>query len=88
MTRFFELFANNIRSILAFLVTLFSFAFLFLLLKYKVPEGNSDVLNVAAGIVLAVLAGVTNYYFGASKDKSDTDKSDSMIEKKAAGINV
>ena len=88
MNRFFELFSVNIRSILAFLVTLFSFGFLFLLLKYKVPEGNETVLNVAAGIVLAVLAGVTSYYFGASKDKSDTDKADSMIEKKEAGINV
>jgi hypothetical protein len=88
MTRFFELLALNIRSILAFIVTVFSFGFLFLLLKYKVPEGNSDVLNVAAGLILAVLAGVTNYYFGASKDKSDVDKSDSMIKKKEAGIDV
>ena len=88
MNRFFELFANNIRSILAFLIVLFSFGFLFLLLRYKVPEGNGDVLNVAAGLILAVLAGVTSYYYGASKDKSDTDKSDSMIDKKNAGIDV
>jgi len=86
MNRFFELFANNIRSILAFLVTVFSFSFLFLLLKYKVPEGNADVLNVAAGLILGVLAGVTSYYFGASKDKSDVDKADSEIEKKEAGV--
>jgi succinate-acetate transporter protein len=88
MNRFFELFAVNIRSILAFLVTVFSFGFLFLLLKYKVPEGNADVLNVAAGLILGVLAGVTSYYFGASKDKSDVDKADSAIEKKKAGIDV
>jgi hypothetical protein len=88
MSRFFELLANNVRSLLAVLICVGGFLFLFMLLMYKVPDGNSDVLNVAAGLVLAVMTTVASYYFGASKDKSDTDKEDSMIEKKEAGINV
>jgi len=88
MARFFELLANNVRSVLAIMICIGGFLFLFMLLMYKVPEGNSDVLNVAAGLVLAVMTTVASYYFGASKDKSDVDKADSMIEKKAAGIDV
>jgi len=88
MNKFFELFVVNIRSILAFMIVVFSFGFLFMLLVYKVPDGNAQVLNVAAGLILAVLAGVASYYYGASKDKSDVDKADSAIEKKKAGIDV
>lgn len=86
MSRFFELFAKNVRSIIAFLVVIFGFSFLFLLLKYKIPDGNETVLNVSTGLVLAALGGVISYYFGSSKDKSDVDKADSEIEKKEAGV--
>lgn len=88
IARFFDLFAKNVRSIIAILIVLGSFSFLFALLRVKVPEGNATVLNVSAGLVLAALAQVCNYFFGSSKDKSDTDKSDSMIEKAKAGIDV
>lgn len=86
MARFFELFATNVRSILAFLIIAGGFAFLFSLLFIKIPAGNESVLNVAAGIVLAVMGAVASYYYGSSKDKSDVDKADSMIEKKEAGV--
>jgi hypothetical protein len=86
MNNFFSLFAKNVRSILAILVNVAGFSFLFCLLIYKIPPGNETILNVAAGIILAVVGGVDNYYFGSSKDKSDVDKSDSEIEKKKAGI--
>lgn len=88
LTRFFELFAKNVRSIIALSVVICCFAFLFLLLTFKIPEGNETILNVAAGLVLAALGSVCSYYFGSSKDKSDVDKADSDIEKKAAGIPV
>lgn len=86
MTKFFELFAKNVRSILAILIVIGGFSFLFCLMLIKVPVGNETILNVAAGLVLAVMSTAASYYFGSSKDKSDVDKADSMIEKKAAGV--
>jgi len=86
MKTFFELFAKNVRSILAILITVGGFAFLFALLVMGIPESNHDAVMLAAGIVLGVVASVSGYYFGSSKDKSDVDKADSEIEKKEAGI--
>lgn len=88
MSKFFDLFAKNVRSIIALSVIWLGFAFLFALLFVGIPKGNETVLNVAAGIVLAVMGAVASYYFGSSKDKSDVDKADSDIEKKQAGIVV
>jgi hypothetical protein len=62
------------RAIIAFLIVLLSFGFLYLIALRSIPVGNKDVLQVAAGIVLGALAFVTGYYFGSSKDKSDQDK--------------
>ena len=86
MSKFFDLFAKNVRSIIALMIVIGGFGFLFTLLFVKIPEGNEAVLNVAAGIVLAVLGAVASYYFGSSKDKSDVDKADSAIEMKKAGV--
>ena len=86
IARFFELFAKNVRSIIALFVVVGGFAFLFCLLAFKVPDGNETVLNVSTGLVLAALSGVIAYYFGSSKDKSDVDKSDALIEQKKAGM--
>lgn len=88
MSKFFELFAKNVRSIIGLFIVLGGFTFLFALLSIKIPDGNATVLNVAAGLVLAAMGAVTSYYFGSSKDKSDVDKSDSDIAKKVAGIEV
>ena len=88
MSKFFELFAKNVRSIIGIFIVVGGFAFLFSLLLIKIPEGNATILNVAAGLVLAAMGAVTSYYFGSSKDKSDVDKADSDIEKKQAGIEV
>jgi drug/metabolite transporter (DMT)-like permease len=86
MSKLFELFSKNVRSVIALFITIGGFAFLFFLLFFRIPAGNETILNVAAGIVLAVLGSVASYYFGSSKDKSDVDKADSEIEKKEAGI--
>jgi succinate-acetate transporter protein len=74
---------RNARSIIAFQVVTFSFAFLFVLLmkSKEIPANNATTLNVAAGVVLGVVATVCAYYFGSSKDKSDADKADMANEK-------
>lgn len=63
-----------VRPILALIVVILSFGFLFYLCVYPVPEQNKDIIQIAAGIDLGVLASVVAYYFGSSKDKSDQDQ--------------
>jgi len=86
MKDFFEVFAKNIRSVLAFIIILLGFGFLFLIVYKGIPTENKDSVMLSSGIVLGVVVSVAAYYFGSSKDKSDVDKSDSDIEKKEAGI--
>lgn len=62
------------RSLIAFFIVILSFGFLFALIYKNVPPDNKDILQISAGLVLGVLATVTAYYFGSSKDKSDQDK--------------
>lgn len=69
---------SNIRSIIALLVVILSFVFLFLLLKTTIPAGNKDILQIAAGIILGSMAGVIGYYFGSSKNESDKAKTDQI----------
>lgn len=70
MDKFFK----NMRGIIALSVVFLAFAFLFLLAVLAVPAQNKDVLVLSAGSVLTMLSGITGYYFGSSKDKSDQDK--------------
>lgn len=86
MTKFFELFAKNVRSLIAISVIYLGFGFLFCLLFVPIPVENKDSVMLSAGLVLGVVVSVAAYYFGSSKDKSDVDKADSEIEKKAAGV--
>lgn len=76
MIKFFDAIGKAARTILAFLITLMSFGFLYFLLYKKIPAENKDIVQITAGIVLGVLATVVSYYFGSSKDKSDQDKAD------------
>jgi len=73
-----ELFAKYTRSIIAFLIVVLSFGFLYLIALRNIPTGNKDILQIAAGLVLGVLATVAAYYFGSSKDKSDQDKANNL----------
>lgn len=75
MSKFFDAIGKAARSIIAFGVVLMSFGFLYFLLYKEIPAENKDVLQIACGIVLGVLATVISYYFGSSKDKSDQEKS-------------
>jgi len=86
MKSFFELFAKNVRSILAIAIIILGFGFLYALLFVAIPVSNKDAVMLCSGIVLGVVVSVAAYYFGSSKDKSDVDKADSEIEKKEAGI--
>lgn len=62
------------RPLVAILIVIFSFAFLFYICIYPVPEQNKDMIQLAAGLDLAVLGTVVAYYFGNSKDKSDQEQ--------------
>lgn len=64
----------NMRSLLAYTIVVLSFSFLFMLLKVQIPPANKDIIQISVGLVLAGLGGVCGYYFGSSKDKSDSDK--------------
>lgn len=73
---FMDSLGKNARTLIALLITLGGFGFLFALLYKMIPTGNETVLNVASGIVLSVMGQVCAYYFGSSKDKSDREKAD------------
>jgi hypothetical protein len=46
-------------------------SFIMALLIARVPAGNENMVNVLSGMVLANLASVIGYYFGASKRSDD-----------------
>ncbi|HLA51982.1 MAG TPA: hypothetical protein VK618_01680 [Flavitalea sp.] len=72
---FFDTIFKYTRGILAFIIVILTFAFLFALLAVNIPENNKDILNISVGFVLGVIGTVASYYFGTSKDKSDSDQS-------------
>lgn len=63
-----------VRPLIALIVVTLSFAFLFYICIYPVPEQNKDMIQLAAGLDLAVLGSIIAYYFGNSKDKSDQEQ--------------
>jgi hypothetical protein len=85
MRKFFHnLTQTSIRGVIAIIVIISSFGFLFSLLHYKIPPENKEVVTVSAGLILAGMGVVLGYYFGASKDKTDNEKSsDRVIVQKA-----
>lgn len=73
------------RGVLAIMIVLGCFAFLFLLLFKPIPAQNESAVNVAQGFVLGVLATVAAYYFGSSKDSSDMSKANNVTSILEAG---
>lgn len=73
-----EKFFRYTRHIIAIIIVVGSFGFLYMLALKAMPLDNKDVLQLSAGMVLAVLASVTAYYYGSSKDKSDQDKANNQ----------
>lgn len=64
-----------VRPILAMLIVAGSFAFMFSILYKEIPERNVETVNLVVGFMLGITASVGAYYFGTSKDKSDTEQS-------------
>lgn len=52
------------------------FAIIGILLFHPIPKQNEAVVFTAIGIVLGYGGAVTSFYFGSSKDSSDTNKVD------------
>jgi hypothetical protein len=63
-----------VRPLIALIIVVCSFGFLFYLCAWPIPEQNKDIIQVAAGLDLALLGLVGNYYYGSSKDKSDHEQ--------------
>jgi len=73
MKKFLTGLSLNTRSLIAYLVVIGSFTFLFRLAEKEVPPANKDVLNTAAGLILGTLATVVGFYFGSSKNETDAN---------------
>jgi hypothetical protein len=72
MTKIFEsLKKTDTRHIIALLMVVGALTFIMALLVARVPAGNENMVNVLSGMVLANLASVIGYYFGASKRSDD-----------------
>lgn len=69
MKQFLETFSKtNIAHILGVIIVIGSFILLYQLIYHPIPAENKDVVNIAVGFVLGgALAGVTGYFYGASK---------------------
>lgn len=75
-----KVFFDNIRSIIALLVVILSYSFLFMITKTVIPPANLPVVQTVAGLVLAGLGVAIGYYFGSSKNESDKAKVEAAIE--------
>jgi len=66
---------TDIRNILAIIIVIGSFLFLYLLQVRPIPEQNHDLVLTAGGFIFGgALAGVVGFYFGATKgDKKGSD---------------
>lgn len=64
-----------VRPLIALIIVLCSFSFLFYICVWPIPQENKDIVQVVAGLDLALLGLVGNYYYGSSKDKSDHEQS-------------
>jgi hypothetical protein len=73
------------RGVIALLVVVASFGFLFALLFVPIPEQNKETTNVTIGFVLVTLGIVIGYYFGTSKDTSDQTKTKNVSDLMKAG---
>lgn len=60
--------------VLGSIVVLGFLALLYILMFVKIPEANSDLLFLAAGIEFGLATTVVNYFFGSSKSSSEKTK--------------
>ncbi len=71
-----------VRPVLALIIMLASFGFLFLLVMRPIPGENKETINLVSGFVLGMVGTVAAYYFGTSKDKSDLEQTQREETKK------
>jgi hypothetical protein len=64
------------RPIIAIFVTVATFGFGYLIVLTRISHENREVVMFLMGVFAAKLGDITGYYFGTSKDKSDTDQSE------------
>lgn len=68
---------QSIRNILAVMSVLGIFGLLFLLCFVPIPKGNEAILHILIAEAVGVgFVGVYNYFYGASKNESDRQKSE------------
>lgn len=77
MKKFLDTFSKtDIANILGLVIVIGVFMLMYLLIIKEIPVGNKDVVMTAVGFVFGgALAGVTGYFYGASK--TTNTKSDS-----------
>jgi hypothetical protein len=74
MKQFLETFSKTeIANILAVIIVVGVFVLMYLLIVKEIPVGNKDIVMTAVGFVFGgALAGVTGYFYGASKTTNIT----------------
>lgn len=73
MEKLLETFGKtSIANILGVLIVVGCFIMMYLLIIKAIPDTNKDVVNTAVGFIFGGgLAGVTGYFFGASKTNKE-----------------
>lgn len=69
------MFFRYVRPLLALIIIIAAFGFLYVLVYKPIPKGNENTINLVVGFVLSLVSGIAAYYFGTSKDKSDAEQS-------------
>ena len=65
---------SDIRNIVLMLDGIVILGLVYVLVFKRLPEGNSEIMYMALGIVLGVFATGRNYLFGQSKSENDKSK--------------
>lgn len=75
MKKFWEkMTVADIRNILAILYIVLVLGFLYVLAFHPVPAGNSNLVNILGGHVIAGSGIILGFFFGSSKRDSDDKK--------------
>lgn len=67
---------SDIRNVVLILDGFVIIGLVYILIFKRLPEGNSEIMYMALGIVLGVFASGRNYLFGQSKSENDKKKTD------------
>jgi succinate-acetate transporter protein len=69
---------GSIRSIIALIIVIGVLVYMFCLLFCPIPPGNKEIVSNNNGLISGIILATLAYYFGASKDKTDSDKQDKV----------